>query len=205
MGTKALLEVCDEIVGCDISAEMLAVAHEEVQGAVFLEAPAESLPLSSWSVDLVTTFLALHWFDQAQFFREAHRVLKPGGYFMICNHFFKSELRDHPAFKVWADGFYAQYPQSPRNASRPAPQAGEAFGFEKIHEQWFEDEFTMNAEEIAAYISTQSNVIARVEHGQETIEHVLNTISAGVTGFLGTARGAVQFRGAVWILRRQST
>jgi ubiquinone/menaquinone biosynthesis C-methylase UbiE len=203
MGTKALLEVCDEVVGCDISAEMLAVARDEVRDAVFLQAPAENLPLEDASVDLVTTFLALHWFDQTQFFREAYRVLKPGGYFMICNHWSKAKLRDRPEFKLWADGFYANYPAPPRNAGRPELEASQGFGFEKIAQQTFEDEFMMNAEEMAAFISSQSNVIAKVEHGEESLEHVLSTITTGVTEMLGTQKGAFHFGGEVWILRRR--
>jgi ubiquinone/menaquinone biosynthesis C-methylase UbiE len=202
MGTKALLEVCDEVMGCDISAEMLAVARDEVRDAVFLEAPAERLPLEDSSIDLVTTFLALHWFDQAQFFREAYRVLKPGGSFMICNHWSKAELRDRPEFKVWANQFYANYPAPPRNAGRPELEEG-GFGFEQLVQQSFEDEFMMSAEELATYISSQSNVIAKVEHGEESLERVLDTITFGVAEILGAQRGAFQFGGEVWILRRQ--
>jgi ubiquinone/menaquinone biosynthesis C-methylase UbiE len=201
MGTRALLEVCDNVVGCDISAEMLLLARDEVKDAVFLEARAEHLPLEDASVDLVTTFMALHWFDQTRFFWEVQRVLKPGGYLMVCNHWSKAELRDHPEFKVWADGFYANYPAPPRNAGKPDLDASKEFGFEKVFQQTFEDEFMMNAEELAAYISTQSNVIAKVEHGDESLERVLDTITIAAANILGTQRGVFQFGGEVWVLR----
>ena len=42
-------------------------------------APAESSGLAAGSVDLVTAAQALHWFDIPAFFREAERVLTPGG------------------------------------------------------------------------------------------------------------------------------
>lgn len=41
--------------------------------------PAEACSLPDSSVDLLTVAQALHWFDTDRFFREAQRVLKPGG------------------------------------------------------------------------------------------------------------------------------
>lgn len=42
---------------------------------------AEQVDFPDESVDAVTVAQALHWFDRAQFFAEARRVLKPGGFF----------------------------------------------------------------------------------------------------------------------------
>ncbi|CAI5795020.1 putative methyltransferase DDB_G0268948 isoform X1 [Podarcis lilfordi] len=41
--------------------------------------PAEDLPFEDDSVDLVTAFAAVHWFDGPRFLREVDRVLKPSG------------------------------------------------------------------------------------------------------------------------------
>ena len=201
MGARALLEVCDQVTGCDLSFEMLAHARATVPGASFIEAPAEILPVTDSSVALVTTFLAFHWFDQARFLGEVKRVLEPGGYLMICNHHSLATLRDQPAFKTWANGFYAHYPTPPRNSSSLEPSDAERFGFALVAQSSFEDEFWMNANEVAAYISTQSNIIAKVEQGGERLEDVCETIERGVEPLLGEARGAFGFRGAVWVLR----
>ena len=201
MGARALLEVCDTVMGCDLSAEMLTHARATVPAASFLEAPAEALPLPDSSVALVTTFMAFHWFDQARFLRQAQRVLEPGGYLMICHHKSLATLRDQPAFTTWADGFYANYPAPPRNPSRLEPGDVERFGFTLVEHASFEDEFWMNASEIAQYISTQSNIIAKVEQGAERLEDILETIERGAKSFLGEARGAFLFSGAVWVLR----
>ena len=201
MGARALLEVCDQVTGCDLSPEMLAHARATVPGASFIEAPAEALPVPESSVVLVTTFLAFHWFDQARFLEEVRRVLEPGGYLMICNHHALATLRDHPAFKVWADGFYANYPTPPRNSSIVGTGDAQRFGFDLIAQSSFEDEFWMNATEVAAYISTQSNIIAKVEQGGERLEDICKTIQCGVQPLLGQARGAFGFRGSVWVLR----
>ena len=201
MGARALLEVCDAVTGCDLSPEMLAHAQITAPGASFLEAPAEALPLPDASVALVTTFMAFHWFDQARFLAEVQRVLEPGGYLIICHHKSLATLRDQPAFTTWADGFYAHYPTPPRNPSKLEPSDVERFGFTLVEHRSFEDEFWMNASEIAAYISTQSNIIAKVEQGEEQLEDILETIERGAKVFLGDARGAFLFSGAVWVLR----
>ena len=48
-------------------------------GIEFLVGTADSSGLPDSSVDLVTAAQALHWFDAPAFFREAKRVLSPGG------------------------------------------------------------------------------------------------------------------------------
>jgi hypothetical protein len=59
----------------------------------------------------------------------------------------------------------------------------------------------MTAKELSWYISSQSNVIARVEQGDVRLEEVLMDIQAVVTPMLGAARGEFGFRGSLWFLR----
>jgi SAM-dependent methyltransferase len=65
-------------VATDASAAQIAsaVPHDRVTYAV---APAEASGLEPSSIDLVTVAQALHWLDRDAFFREARRVLVPGG------------------------------------------------------------------------------------------------------------------------------
>lgn len=46
---------------------------------VHRQSSAESLPLESNSVDLMTVVTAIHWFDAQPFLLETRRVLQPGG------------------------------------------------------------------------------------------------------------------------------
>ena len=56
----------------------------------YVQALAEAAPLPSASVDLVTVAQALHWFDFDGFYREAKRVLKPGGLIAVWTYSFLS-------------------------------------------------------------------------------------------------------------------
>lgn len=69
----------------DISEEMLKIADERLgDDAVFYwEAPAERLPFPDGSFDVMFACACLHHVaDPDQTFKEAYRVLRPGGYFL---------------------------------------------------------------------------------------------------------------------------
>ncbi|HBD09857.1 MAG TPA: hypothetical protein DCZ69_16520 [Syntrophobacteraceae bacterium] len=70
-------------VGVDPSGQMLAQACQRSRQVTFDMARAESLPLPDGGFDLVFSVDVIHHVhDRAAYFREAWRVLKPGG--MIC-------------------------------------------------------------------------------------------------------------------------
>lgn len=50
-----------------------------------LQGDVANLPMNDDSFDLVTAFETIYFWDIAKGFAEAARILKPGGYFMICN------------------------------------------------------------------------------------------------------------------------
>jgi len=68
----------DRVVATDASAAQLSAAlpHPRV---TYRQAPADASGLPDGSVDLVTVAQALHWLDRDAVFREARRVLVPGG------------------------------------------------------------------------------------------------------------------------------
>ncbi|MGB8214032.1 MAG: class I SAM-dependent methyltransferase [Anaerolineales bacterium] len=74
------------LAGVDLSDGMVAQARRQTPGATIHLAPAENLPLEKESVDLVTSTVSFHhWSDQAQGIREAARVLRPGGLFVLAD------------------------------------------------------------------------------------------------------------------------
>jgi SAM-dependent methyltransferase len=83
--TLDLAERFDRVIATDASAAQIASAppHPRVEYRV---APAIASGLPDASVDCVTVAQALHWFDLDAFFREARRVLKPGGAIVVWTY-----------------------------------------------------------------------------------------------------------------------
>jgi ubiquinone/menaquinone biosynthesis C-methylase UbiE len=73
-----LAQYFTRVYATDASAEQIAraQAHEKVEYHV---EPAEHVSLGDSCVDLVTVAVAIHWFNFDEFYREARRVLRPGG------------------------------------------------------------------------------------------------------------------------------
>jgi len=69
-----------QTAGVDPSAEMLAAARLRTQAIDFCQGRAEALPFSSHGFDLIFSVDVIHHLmDRAAFFREAFRLLRPGG------------------------------------------------------------------------------------------------------------------------------
>ncbi len=68
----------DHVIASDASERQIgrAAAHEKVE---YVICRAESTPIRSHTIDLITVAQALHWFDFEKFYREVDRVLAPDG------------------------------------------------------------------------------------------------------------------------------
>lgn len=75
----------EKILATDISAAQLASAPA-LHNIEYRLASAENSGLPDRSVDLITVAQALHWFDLASFYTEAHRVLKPHGVIAVWGY-----------------------------------------------------------------------------------------------------------------------
>ncbi|HYF38109.1 MAG TPA: class I SAM-dependent methyltransferase, partial [Gemmatimonadales bacterium] len=83
--TLPLVRYFRRVLGTDASGAMLtrAPSHPKVEYRV---APADLSGLPTASTDLVTVAQALHWLDISEFYREADRVLAPGGILAVWTY-----------------------------------------------------------------------------------------------------------------------
>ena len=71
------------IVGCDLSAGMLAEAAGRSRRVAWVRGDSARLPLGPGGLDAVVCTQAFHFFDQPAVWREFRRVLAPGGHALV--------------------------------------------------------------------------------------------------------------------------
>ena len=74
-----------EVVGLDVSADMLAAARALAPELRFEAAPAERTGLEADAWDVVSAGQCWHWFDRPAALIEARRLLRPGGAVVIAH------------------------------------------------------------------------------------------------------------------------
>ena len=198
----ALLEIADEVIGLDISADMLAHAKQHPR-IHYLQGQAEKMPFADTTFPLMTTALAFHWFEQARFMPEARRVLKPHGWLVIYNDGFAGQMIGNPQYERWnREKYLERYPTpSRRNTSLTSAEIT-SFGF--LLEG--ADEFSHNVEfepaQLVAYLLTQTNVISAVEQGSEDVRSASERLLGSVCPFFGGIARNFVFSCRIQFLRR---
>lgn len=99
-GCQLLSQVASTVVGVDNDPEAVRYASEQYasERLRFLVGDATAIPLTSASVDVVTSFETIeHFQDHERFLHEVSRVLRPGGLLVISspNRVIYSELSGH--------------------------------------------------------------------------------------------------------------
>ncbi len=201
LSSVAVAEICESVIGIDMSEGMLefAASHPKIK---YQKANAENLPFGNSTFDLITAGLAMHWFDQPAFLKEAKRVLMPNGWLVIYNNEFKHELLDPPQFQKWfSESYLKRYPNPPRKNALQFDEKLTPDGFQFLGKGVFTNEILMNREQFVLYLTTQSNIIAKVEQGNERIEHVEHWLSVSTEPFFENDRPKTfLFTGEIWYL-----
>ena len=202
LSTVALKPVAREIVGTDISEEMIRLAPVDPQ-ITYVVAPAEDLPFPDAHFDLLTLCAALHWLDARVFFGEARRVLRSGGHMVIYDNAFTGRMEENPAFHPWLRRvFLAEYPMPPRH--RPSmPQRAEEAGFRSLGEEEYRNTVTLSPDRLVDYLVSRSDVIAAVEGGRQSIEQARAWLIERVVPFFGgNEERSFLFGGPIWYFEK---
>lgn len=98
MITKKLGGWGANVIGADISAEMIAIAVRRIPACPFVVANAEQLPFKDGRFDFVVCDLLIHYLrDLTMIFRECHRVLSASGQLVFSCHHPIAEVSVYPA------------------------------------------------------------------------------------------------------------
>ncbi len=85
LSTVPLIKLFENVRGCDKDKRMLEKAEQKAPGH-FDFADVYKLPYKDGAFGLVTAFNAYHWFCDDDATKQISRVLKPGGFFLICKN-----------------------------------------------------------------------------------------------------------------------
>lgn len=197
----ALRRIAAGVIGLDVSPAMLA-ATPRAPGLRYVVGSAERLPVVSGAFGLVTVALAFHWLDRDRFLPEARRVLAASGWLIIYDNAFAGAMREEPSFAEWVRTAYLRrYPSPPRDR-RPLTDADAAtYGFRVVGEETYANDVGLSADGLADYLTTQSNVIAAVEEGAESVEESAAWLRAELAPLVPTPFGTFRFGGVIRYLR----
>jgi SAM-dependent methyltransferase len=202
LSSVALLDLAEEVVGIDAARDMLRRARRSV-GVRYVASGAEALPFLGARFDLIVACGSIDWVDRLRFMPRAAEVLERGGWLVSLDFGDTGRCPDVPGLARWyEEAFQREYP---RPAARdPMITADEAarHGFEVPVQRDFASVATFTARQYAAFLMTESNVIAAIEYGREAEDRVQARLESQLLPLFGGASRRVAFSGYVQALRR---
>ena len=108
------------LAGVDPAEGMVAQARAQTDYATIYQSPAEHLPLENDSIDLATSTTSFHhWSDPAQGVREAVRVLRRGGLFILAD--MNLAAHGHPIGRSQVQAMFTDSGLSIHSQKSPVP------------------------------------------------------------------------------------
>jgi ubiquinone/menaquinone biosynthesis C-methylase UbiE len=202
MSTVALAGFAASVVGLDVSPEMMRVAPAAPNVAYML-GNAQALPFSTGAIDAVTCSSGIHWFDPDRFFAELRRVVRPGGWIGLYDHYFLG-MQGVEEFQAWVGELFHRYPLPPRNHQVGDPRSETPDGFELVGTDLFEDPIEMTRDEFVDYQLSVSHCVAAAERGTPRAELRAWLLDSTAPLFGDASTRVLQFVGTITCLRRLS-
>ncbi len=203
LSTVALQAMVGKVVGVDASPEMLAHAPRRA-GLSFCMAVAENLPFGEGKFDLITLSQVFHWLEREKFFAEARRVLRARGWLVVYDNYFSERMDENEKFRDWFREFYLKkYPSPHRPWASFTAEETLKEGFELISQEQHENTQNFSLTTLVDYLMTHSNVIAKVEGGDEEAQEVRASLTEKIKPFFaGRGEAGFLFKAPIWLMQR---
>jgi SAM-dependent methyltransferase len=203
MSTVALRGLAAEVVGVDSSRDMLRRARR-ADAVSYAAALGEGLPFRAGAFDLVVACGSIDWVDRALFLPRVAEVLVPRGWLVPLDFGDLGRSDEVPGLERWyEDVFQKACPRPP--SCDPLVTADEAAraGFGPPDHRTLTDRCPFTASEYAAFLMTESNVIAAIEYGRRTADEVRTWLEGELRPLFDGRPRAVTFGGYIQVLRKR--
>src|SRR5512143_524637 len=201
LSSAALLELAREVVGIDGSVEMLRRAGR-VGGVRYVASAAEALPFRPRTFGLVVACGSIDWVDRSRFMPRVAELVERHGWLVSLDFGDTGRSPEVPALARWYDEvFQARYARPASGDPMIAAAEAERHGFEAPLHRAFASVASFTARQYAAFLMTESNVIAAVEYGSQAEDRARAWIESELLPLFGEGARAVAFSGYVQALR----
>ena len=197
----ALTELADEVLGIESSAAMVeqTVSRDKLR---FELGMAESLPVDTASVDIVTVSSAFHWFHKSEFLDEAKRVLRLGGRLVIYDNRFRAAMVENSEFNKWMTSVYhVCFPPPPRSPATPVSEEISDAGLIYSGMEDYANRVSFAPEQLVLYMMTASNITETVEHGEQSAAEVADFLHTETAPLFTGPKGTFLFGGEITYAR----
>jgi len=202
LSSAALLDLAREVVGIDGSVDMLRHARP-VTRVRYVASAAEAPPFRPATFGLVVACGSIDWVDRSRFVPRAAELLERGGWLVPLDFGDTGRSPEVPALARWYDEvFQARCPRPASADPMVTAEEAERHGFEAPLHRELASVASFTARQYAAFLMTESSVIAAIEYGSETADRVRGWLESELFPLFGEGARLVAFSGYVQALRR---
>ena len=106
-------------------------------------------------------------------------------------------------YEEWdKESYRARYPTPPRNSQSLGPDEAQRYGFQFVRQETYSNDVMFTVEQLASYLTTQSNVIATVEQGTESNESVYNWLINELAPMFKVSIATFSFGGSIGFFQK---
>lgn len=207
LSAKALKMICNQVVGSDISSEMIAVAGEvcgQDEEVSFIVSKAEEIPAMTSKADIVTAAGAIQWIDRTAFLKAMKNVMAENGYMLIYDFAISDKMLENEAYtRWWHEEYLKEFPKPFRNEYIWTNDDVSEYGFMMLNQVDYEMEYEFDLEAFIEFMMIQSNVNAKIEGEGRTVEDVSRWFHKTLEKVFVKSKETVIFRGYSWYLKRE--
>lgn len=205
LSTKALKDICDFVIGTDISPEMIKVAKEvcnEDANIKYMVSKAEKISLEE-KVDVVTAAGVVQWIEKDIFLDNMKNLLHINGFLLIYDFAISDKMLQCPAYTEWWHNEYLkEFPKPYRNEHQWEEKDVLPYGFRMLKQVLLNMEYDFTLSSFIEFMMIQSNVNIKIESGEKTVESVYNWFEKTLSEIFRNSKKTVMFHGYLWCIKK---